>query len=233
MKTVTVAACLFYFLTFSCHMYAQTDAWTVKAGQESKDAVPPGARFRYPAFVAGTVFFKDGTTAQALLDFNLLNEEMQFINPSGDTLSIDNESTVKYININSDTFYYSKGYLELVTSNPFAKIAKKQRLKIGDVRRIGGYGQPSSTSAITSVGSFYNRTEVTKITPRAELLLLKETTYYIGDNYNNFLPANKKNIIKMFGRKETVLESFLNENKIKFNNEDDLKRLSDFLQKNP
>ena len=35
----------------------------------------------------------------------------------------------------------------------------------------------------------------------------------------------------MFGNKEALIEDFLRENKIRFNNEDDLKMLIDFLQK--
>lgn len=219
-------------LIFSFHLPAQTDSsWTVKASQEIKEVLSPGARFRYPEFVLGNVYFKDGTNSQAPLNLNLLNEEMQFINAKGDTLSIANEGTIKYLTINNDTFYYSKVYLELVMSNSLGKIAKKQRLKIGDVRKIGGYDQPSSVSAITSYTSIYNRSQMTKITPRAELLLSKETVYYLGDNYNHFLPANKKNLMKKFGRKESVIENFLQEKKIRFNNENDLKMLIDFLQK--
>ncbi len=229
MKPVILVTC--YLLIFSCHLYAQTNSWTIKAGQEIKEAISPSVRFRYPEFVSGNVYFKDGTTSQAQLDFNLLNEEMQFINPNGDTLSIDNEATIKYITINNDTFYYSKVYLELVTSNPLIKIAKKQRLKVGEIKKIGGYEQASSTSAITSVSSLTHRAGVTNLNQRAELLLLKETIYYIGDNYNRFSPANKKNVMKMFGRQELLIENFLTENKIKFNNEDDLKMLITFLKK--
>lgn len=37
--------------------------------------------------------------------------------------------------------------------------------------------------------------------------------------------------MKMFGRQETLIENFLTENKTRFNNEDDLKMLINFLQK--
>lgn len=228
MKTVTLVTC--YLLIFSCQLSSQTHGLTVKAGQEIKEAISPGLRCRYPEFVSGNVYFKDGTNSQAPLNFNLLNEEMQFINPNGDTLSIANESIIKYITINNDTFYYSKVYLELVTSNPVVKIAKKQRLKIGETRKIGGYEQPSPASAITSITSLSHRAGVTNLNQRAELLLEKETIYYIGDNYNHFLPATKKNIMKMFGKKEGVIGKFLEENKIRFNNEGDLKMVINFLQ---
>ena len=221
----------YYFLIFYFHSYAQSDSWTVKAGQEIKEAIPTGVLYRYPAFVTGSVFFKDGRNSQVPLDFNLANEEMQFINPNGDTLSITNEATINYISINSDTFYYSSGYLELTAGNSFVKLGKKQRLKVGDIKKVGAYGQASSTSAISSLSSISNGVEVTKITPKQDLLLVKEITYYFGDKYNYFLPASKRNLMKMFGRDEPAMEEFLKENKIRFSNVDDLKLIINFLQK--
>lgn len=225
---LTFATCC---LLASIRLFAQSDNTTVKAGEKISDAISPKTKFNYPDFISGNVFFKDGTSSQALLNFNLLNEEMQFIDPKGDTLSLANEAIIKYILIDSDTFYYSKGYLELIKGNTLVKLAKKQRLKIGDVRKIGGYDQASSVSAITSYSSLNNGRQVTNLTQRAEVLLSKEITYFLGDNYNHFLPVNKKNIMKMFGKKEVGIEHFLEENKIRFNNVDDLKRLIDFLQK--
>ncbi len=83
-------------------------SWTVKASQDIKEVLSPSARFRYPEFILGNVYFKDGTNSQAPLNLNSLNEEMQFINHKGDTLSIAIERTIKYLTINIDIFYYSK-----------------------------------------------------------------------------------------------------------------------------
>ena len=228
MKFLTLVICS--LLCNSHQLKAQKDNWHVKAGEEVNDAVPPDVKFRYPQFVAGNVYFKNGAQSAAPLNYNLLNEEMEFINSNGDTLSLDNEATINYITINNDSFFYSKVYLELVAGNPLVKLAKKQRLKIGDVSKIGAYNQSSSSSAITSVTSLYNRAGVTNLAQRADLLLVKETIYYVGDYYNHFLPASKKNVIKMFGRKEDSINNFLQENKTRFNNEDDLKKLINFLQ---
>lgn len=229
MKYITLTACL--FIIYSCCLFAQNSNTIVKAGEKMNDAISPKVKFRYPDFVSGNISFKDGTHSEAPLDFNLLNEEMQFIDAKGDTLSLDNEATIKYITINNDTFYYSKGYLELIAGNSLVKLAKKQRLKIGDVRKIGGYDQASPVSAITSYSSINNGSQLTSLTQRADILLSKETTYFIGDNYNHFLPANKKNIMKVFGKKEAAIDKFLEENTIKYNNQNDLKKLIDFLAK--
>lgn len=109
-----MACCL--IISARC-LFAQNDNTTVKAGEKIKDAVSQKVKFRYPEFTTGSVSFKDGTKSGAPLNLNLLSEEMQFIDANGDTLSLDNEATIKYISISNDTFYYSRGYLELIAGN--------------------------------------------------------------------------------------------------------------------
>ena len=72
--------------------------------------------------------------------------------------------------------------------------------------------------------------EATHLTVQQEVTLSKQTSYFIGNAYNHFLPANKKNIIKLFGTKQSAIERYLKDNKVAFNKEEDLKTLIAFLQ---
>ncbi|MGN6616527.1 MAG: hypothetical protein ACTHJ5_05080 [Ilyomonas sp.] len=208
----------------------QKKGYTVKAGDEISVSLPDSLKYIYPQFVLGTVHLRNGNFANALLNYNLLEGEMQFIDPKGDTLAIDNEATIRTVSINKDSFYYDKGYLQLVSYYPAIKLAKRESIDVTDELKMGGYGQTSSTSAITSISSIYRGTEVAKLNSRGELLLLKHTRYFIGDKFNNFIPATKKNIIKSFKVKDAIAEDFLKENKIQFNKEEDLEKLITFLQ---
>src|SRR3954447_13437357 len=82
---------IFSILLCSYSAFAQTDRWTIKPGENIDTALPPYVKFHYPRFTQGSVFFRDGTRSDALLDYNLLTEEMQFIAPKGDTLAVTNE----------------------------------------------------------------------------------------------------------------------------------------------
>jgi hypothetical protein len=228
MKLTTLTLC--FILINGYHSNAQNNGIAIKAGQKVNEAVAPNVRFRYPEFVLGEVYFKDGTVSKAPLNFNRVLGEMQFIDSKNDTLSIDNEAMIKYIVANNDTFYYSKGYVELVASKPLVKLGKSEKLKIGDTRKIGGYNQSTSNSAITTISTMYTRSGVNTLDQRVDLLLVKETLYYIGDSYNHFLPVSKRNIMKLFGRQEASIEQYFRDNNVRFNNEDDLKKLIDYLQ---
>lgn len=209
---------------------AQKKSYTIKAGEEIEEGLPDSLKFIYPQFTPGIVYFRNGNFSNARLNYNLLKGEILFISPKSDTLAIDNEPTIKLISVNNDTFYYDKGYLQLVQSFADIKLAKRESIDVSDELKMGGYGQTSSVSAITSISSIYRGTEVTKLKSRGELLLLKHIHYFIGDKFNNFIPATKKNIIREFKVKGTVAEDFLKENKIQLNKEDELKKFISFLQ---
>ena len=225
-----------FFLTISiallcAYSYAQNDHWTVKAGESVEKTLGDSVIYRYPQFMTGLVYFRDGNISRVALNLNFVNGEMQFIAPSNDTLAIANEVTIKYITIQTDTFYFDKVYIELIHGNAVAKLAKLEIIKQSDLKKEGAYGQMSSTSSINSTTSFYSSNQSYKLTEKSEVTMHKETIFFIGDGFNNFQPAVKKNIYKMFNTKISTVEPFIKENKIVLTKEDDLVKLIDFLGK--
>jgi hypothetical protein len=213
------------------HGYAQNDQWIVNAGESIEGALGDSVIYRYPHFMQGLVYFRDGNVSRAQLDLNFVTGEMQFIGPAKDTLTVANAGTIKYITIQTDTFYFDKMYIELVHGNATAKLGKREIIKVSDIKKEGAYGQMSSTSAINTTNSFYSNNLSYKLTEKTAVTLHKETVFFIGDNFNNFQPAAKKNIYKMFNSRMPAIESFMKENKTELNKEDDLVKLIDFLGK--
>ena len=219
------------FILFLCaNGYAQR-RWTVKAGESIKEAMDDSIIFRYPQFVPGTVYFKNGPASTAALNLNLVNGEMEFINGAGDTMTVDYESALKYIVIQTDTFYYDKVFVELMYGNATAKLARVVAIVPVDAEKVGGYDQASSTSAINTAGYFFNGNQFSRLTANKVLVLHKKTTYFIGDKFNHFLPAAKRNIYKMFGKQQPAVENFIKENKPVFNRKEDLVKIVDLLGK--
>src|SRR5215210_5503561 len=122
---------LFVFLIYSSTSFSQTtERIIVKAGQSLYDVHKE--IYRYPNFKEGKVYFLDGGLSVGKLNYNFISEAMQFINPTGDTLSLADEATIKYITIENDTFYYDKGYLEGLINSGSVKLAIKQKIKFTD-----------------------------------------------------------------------------------------------------
>jgi len=223
---------LVIFTTVLCrHVYAQKNRWTVKAGESIEKILGDSNIFRYSQFMPGVIHYKDGNVSHASFNLNRITGELQYIAPSKDTLSVGNETSINYLTIQADTFYFDKVYIELIHGNAIAKLGKIEIIKMGNIEKEGAYGQMSSTASIESVDAYYSGSQTYKLVAKNTITLEKRIVFFVGDNNNNFLPASKKNITKMFSEKKAAIESFIKENKIAFSNEDDLVKLIDFLSK--
>ena len=97
--------------------------------------------YRFPQFLPGKVFFRDGTTYDARLNYHRLYEQILFIDQKGDSLAIGNPAETRLITIGNDSFYYSRNnYLEHIESYPSFRLAVKQVLKEVDQQKNGAYG---------------------------------------------------------------------------------------------
>ena len=72
--------------------YAQ-DSGTIfiAADKNVSEVLTPEKIYHYPQFTNGKIFFRDGTTSQARLNYNYLNGEIEFITQEKDTLAIAKE----------------------------------------------------------------------------------------------------------------------------------------------
>jgi len=196
--------------------------------------VMTGARvYYYPNFMSGESFFKDGTTAKGRLNYNILNEEVEFISARGDTMAIAKEQmlNIKYLKIDTTNFYYDHGYLRKLKENKEGKLAARQYWVVVKRQKIGGYGEPISSTAAIFSATFYHifGTFTPNLVMQENITLAKKSVYYFGDQYNLFLPANKKNLLKLFPHKKNQLENYLKSNDVDFDKLEDIEKLFDIL----
>lgn len=172
----------------------------IKAGEDIQTAVSFADKYRYPQFKNGTVSFFTGATTAGKLNYNLLLGEMHFISPSGDTLSLANESTIKEIKIGENQFYYDpkNGYLEVKADYQSIKLAIKQLFRVAGIEKIGGYQQSSAVSSIKNYSMIANgNSSVKRLEAKGDIVLSKEKLYFFIDQNNRFYKANKSNLLKI------------------------------------
>jgi hypothetical protein len=110
MRTLT----LFLSLLVTQHLYAQNSSpITIEVGQRISDIVSQEMMYRFPTFHQGQVLSKNGGFSNALLNYNYLNGEMEFIT-GRDTLVIVKEQklNIKRVTIDSTSFIYNNGFLK-------------------------------------------------------------------------------------------------------------------------
>jgi hypothetical protein len=197
----------------------------VRAGTNIMDVLSTADVLHYPRFTNGKVFFKDGNVREANLNYNHLVDEMHFISAKGDTLALANENNIKYVVIENDSFYYNHGYLRLLASSNLLKLALKQIWIISDTRPIGAYDTPNNSVSITTYATMSQHGRLYDLVINEDLVFKKVEQFYIGDNYDHFVLADKKNLLKLFPQNQERVEMYLKENKINFNKKDDLEKI--------
>lgn len=210
-----------------CLCAQEEKIYHIKANQEIGEVMSHTDVYKYSSFTAGIVSFRDGRVAAAKLNYNYLKGEMDFIDASGDTLSLADAVNLKHVTIGKDTFYYSDGYLEQLASHQPKKLARKQFVELTDSKKLGAYDQPTHSGANT-VGSYANSRSTVNLVVKEDITLVRKTYYFIGDR-NEFYPVNKKNISRLYGKKEKELSSYLDANNVNFKKEEDLLALFRFL----
>ena len=222
---------LLFVLVYATTLFSQnTSLVTVKAGSNAMDVLTPVDVFYYPQFSDGKVFFKDGTVAALKMNYNRLLDEMHFIDPKGDTLAVADEKTVKLITIGEDSFYYDQGYVRNIVGDSTVKLASRQVWTVVGNNKRGAYNSSSSSAAISSKSSYYNSTGMYKINVDQDVVLSKTEHYYFGDKYNHFVLAGKKTLLMLFPKEERRIAMFLSENKVDFNNRNDLEKTVRFVE---
>ena len=218
---------LIILLNFGYITFGQTtEVITVKAGQSLYDI--HREIYRYPNFKDGKVYFLEGGLSAGKLNYSFIAEAMQFISPTGDTLSLADEATIKYITIENDTFYYDKGYLEGLINAGTVKLAIKQKIKFKDKYKIGAFGTASPTVRTENEKNYMGDNRYNLIIAE-DLIFVKEKEYYLNVRFRDFVLINKKNLIKLFPKQKDNIESYLKENNINLRIENDLKKLMQYL----
>ncbi len=217
-------------ILFNQNVFAQSNAgYVVKAGQVPNKVIPVQAMYVSPVFKPGVVNLSNGTASRQRLNYNIILDEMQFIGSKGDTLTIAEPEMVKSVVFDSLVYYYDKNYLQEIAKVDSFKLAIKQFFVQTPYRTGTGYGATTGAAAIatyTSIG-MGNR-------PRANLQVDKDVAFnkvagfFISDRFNHFFKADKKSFLNLFPARKTLIEKYINDNKINFLKPKDLVKLLEF-----
>jgi len=222
---------LLVILLYSFSISAQSrKSFTVNPGKKIVEEIPVTEIYKYAEFKMGEVSLRDGTAANVKLNYNSVFGEMQYIDPkNGDTLSLAEEKNIRFIVVEKDTFYFDEGWLELIGGTSTVKIAKKKLLEITNREKIGAMEVPGF-AAIETYTKYTGSQHMKDLVAKEKLTFTEHVSYYFGDRFNHFSRANKKGLLKMYGERQKNIDKWMSENKIDLSDENDLKKLSVFLQ---
>ena len=226
MRRLTFIICAILFM--NCCLSAQkSEPVTVKAGERVIDHFPFKERYLYPDFTEGKVIFNNERTIPNMLNYNILSGEMEFIK-SPDTLFIADKKDIKSIIIAQDTFYYYNGYLQIIRDGSL-KVYLRQRIKTKDVLKKGAFGTTNRSAASDSYSYLTTGPHPIDLTLDEDIVFQKTTEFFFSLSGYDYIPFNKKNIIKSLPGKEDVIKNWLKSNKIDFESGYDILKMSGFI----
>ena len=105
----------------------------VGSTQEKSDVVINAAKqneeqlfkkmYRYPQFVAGKAYFKNGGITESRFNYSYLTKRILFISPKGDTLELSQVENFDKISILSDTFRFNnKEFVQDASKNQYLTV---------------------------------------------------------------------------------------------------------------
>lgn len=181
----------------------------------------------------GIVFFNDGGTAKADLNYNLFSEEMQFIE-DGHIKSIKNPEEIKYIKLPEVSYYMinSKFYEVIYKTDVILLMLRKLNWESVN-KPTGAYGTSSENSAVSQIKVSGSHTET--YTSREDV---EDSKNISAEIYNQFFiydgkkinVLTKKKYLKQYSHLKNELMKYIEEKKVSFANPDNLKDLMIFTK---
>ncbi len=222
-NTLLLALCL---LAILCQALAQTtETVKIAAGNDIAAAVSAYGIYRLPAFANGTVFFKDGKMAKEMLNYHILNDQVLYIGTNGDTLAIALPEEIKKIEFGGVVFYYEKkGWLESVADAANTHLVIKRKISI-HYEKEGAFGISNSTNGIDSYTVFTSNNNSYHLVVSEDATVKKLTSWWLLPETGQPLPASKPGFLNLFVKNRKAINSYLDNHKVNFNSEADLRAL--------
>jgi len=185
-----------------------------------------------PKFENGTVVFKNGSRSSALLNYDIVQQEMLFINADSMALAISNPQDIivviigerRFLPVSSEGIFYEE--IPAGTGSFFVH-RKASMISKGKAAAYGGY---SSTSSTTTLGAYHDSSSGVsfKMKQNEQFNLTKSVTYYLksGNSYKRFNSA--KSLGKLFKGRESEILKFANEQSVNFSKIDDIKQIVEY-----
>lgn len=186
--------------------------------------------YQYPAFVFGKMHFRNDDSAGGYINYNLFLGAFQFVNNEGDTLVVTDQENIKDVVIGSSKFLYqNKEFLQVTAELACCKLGERSYVKIADKRKKGAFNL-TTIANIESDDAFRADYKSHSLMINEDIILIKGTIFYLSNRNGDFLPANRKNVLKLFPKQQSQIEAYLERNDINFQNETDINNLLRFLE---
>ena len=170
-----------------------------------------------PAFAKSIVKMKSGEKKIAILNYNLVDQEMVFMQKDQYWV-LDNPHLIDTVYMANRTFIpFEKGFYELAVPGPVTLFIQHKAY----AESLGvptGYGARSQTTGFNYVKTIYGGNGAINLKIPENYKVVDDTEYWIRKDGVMQKFDNKRQFLKMFADKEKELDQFMSRNKVSFEN---------------
>ncbi|MES3017481.1 MAG: hypothetical protein V4721_06875 [Bacteroidota bacterium] len=178
--------------------------------------------YRNPTFMPSRVFFKDGTSTRATLNYNHLSDRMEFIGSRGDTLELVDNQLIKEVHIDKSKYRFNEGFFEIIKESPEFSLAMKKPVRMVNQKKMGAMGIASNAQGIETYQSLGDISGILKLTPNIEHIFSVAPIFYFGNKNFEFLPATQKNLIRVLPGKKDAIQAYAKSNTVNYTKVEDI-----------
>jgi len=215
-------------LLFGGCLYGQYKSITVRAGTKIIDNFPPLVRYMYPQFVEGQVVLNNNQISTAMINYNMLQDEIDFIQDN-DTTTIVMKRDLKYVIAESDTFVYMPtGYMKLIYDQKL-KVYCRDKINLKDILKRDGMGAVNRSAGISSFSDNEYRGLPYDLVVQEDYVFKREASYLIATPRGTLEPFKKNTILVLFRYHRTEINRYIKANKINFDKQEDVIKLAKYI----
>ena len=235
----TILICI---LSFSCVVLFGQERFTIQAStNEDINALVSNSKYVFPEFKGGTVIFSDRTVTRAQMNYNMLTQEMQFVDAQERIMALANPAEIASIQIDGREFVYtSRGYAEVLAYAGTRALLLHRRIKAENEKPSGAYGTVSDVSAVqrqttfstgTAIGSPVDEV-VTDLSGGIKVNLTVTQAIYLQSGHKLFAGNSEKNFARLFGGNIKTIRNYTTANKLNLKKPTDLILLFNYCADN-
>lgn len=233
MKIKLIFTMLIMVLSFAVNGQ-KNDIVEASSGDNINELVSEGRRYLFSDFTQGTVYYKNGTSTRAMLNYDIFLGEMQFVNLlTYKLMALSELSEISYVVVAGKHFIQFKGgeFVEVLVGGDvrLAVRRKGSAISLAQTGAYGGVDPTASTSGYRSTSSEIGGSS-TKLTLKENIKISVDYFYYLVKSDDKFKKVNGlRTYLKEYPKdKADAIQRYAKENSIQFSSEADLVKLTEY-----
>ena len=215
-KALKVKVTVLYFVLTSC---------TILTADAQSDSTARLPNFLLPHFASGVIKFKSGDTKAAVVNYNILDEELVFLQDNN-YMVLQDPSVIDTLYIGGSSFVPVKtAFYEVGFTGPALTFYIQHKGYLENVGTTTAYGTRSQSASAQYKKQFYGPAGTVNLSIPENYKVADDSKFWIGRNNKMEKFASKHQFLKIFKDKEKELNKYIDDNNIKFNKIPDLVKL--------